>query len=184
GRISLGRLLGNFWSLSGALRLENVHIDSIRAGAPAVLTDVAGDNFLSTGRIALSHDTRDSSFLPTQGHLVEGSYEQGFGEFTYPRFELTGSQFFTVYERPDGRGKHILQLRGQAGWTGDDTPIFERFYAGGFQSFRGFEFRGVTPREGTTKVGGQFMLLGTAEYIVPITANDNVRGVVFSDFGT
>jgi outer membrane protein insertion porin family len=184
GRVSLGRLLGNFWSLSGAVRLENVHIDSIRAGAPAVLTDVAGDNFLSTGRIALAHDTRDSSFLPTQGHLVEGSYEQGFGDFNYPRFELTGSQFFTVYERPDGRGKHILQLRGQTGWTGDDTPIFERFFAGGFQSFRGFEFRGVTPREGTTKVGGQFMLLGTAEYIIPITADDNVRGVLFSDFGT
>jgi outer membrane protein insertion porin family len=184
GRLSLGRLLGNFWSLSGAIRLENVNMLDIRPTSPPILTSVAGDNFLSTARVSLAHDTRDSSFLPTQGHLIEGSYEQAFGEFNYPRFELTASQFFSIWERPDGRGKHILQLRGQAGWTGDDTPIFERFYAGGFQSFRGFEFRGVTPRINNVKVGGQFMMLGTAEYIMPITADDNVRGVVFTDVGT
>jgi outer membrane protein insertion porin family len=28
------------------------------------------------------------------------------------------------------------------------------------------------------------MLLGTAEYMIPITADDNIRAVVFSDFGT
>ncbi|MCA9074839.1 MAG: BamA/TamA family outer membrane protein [Planctomycetaceae bacterium] len=184
GRLSLGRLLGNFWSLSGALRLENVKVRDIDAPTPPILEAVRGDNLLSTARVALSHDTRDSSFLPTQGHMVELAYEQGFGEFNYPRAELTGSQFFTVWERPDGRGKHIIQLKGQTGWTGDNTPIFEKFYAGGFQSFRGFAFRGVTPVMGPIEVGGQFMALGSAEYIIPITADDNIRGVVFSDFGT
>lgn len=184
GRITLGRLLGNFWSLSGAVRLENVNMSDISASAPPILAQTKGDNFLSTGRVALAHDTRDSSFLPTQGHFVEGSYEQAFGDFVYPRFEVTGSQFFTAYERPDGRGKHIVQLRGQAGWTGGDTPIFERFYAGGFQSFRGFAFRGVSPIQNNVRIGGEFMMLGTAEYIIPITADDNIRGVVFSDFGT
>lgn len=28
------------------------------------------------------------------------------------------------------------------------------------------------------------MLLGTAEYMMPITADDSIRAVVFSDFGT
>ncbi|MCA9027851.1 MAG: BamA/TamA family outer membrane protein [Planctomycetaceae bacterium] len=184
GRLTLGRLLGNFWSLSGALRLEQVQVRDIDAPTPASLEAVRGNNFLSTGRLALAHDTRDSSFLPTQGHMVELAYEQGFGDFNYPRAELTGSQFFTVWERPDGRGKHIIQLKGQTGWTGDNTPIFEKFYAGGFQSFRGFAFRGVTPVEGPIEVGGQFMALGSAEYIIPITADDNIRGVLFSDFGT
>ncbi len=184
GRLTLGRLLGNFWSVSGSLRLEQVKIRDIDAPTPPSLEAVRGDNFLSTARVALSHDTRDSSFLPTQGHVVEVSYEQGFGDFNYPRAELTGSQFFTLWERPDGRGKHIVQLKGQTGWTGDNTPIFEKFYAGGFQSFRGFAFRGVTPVVGNIEVGGQFMALGSAEYIIPITADDNIRGVVFSDFGT
>jgi outer membrane protein insertion porin family len=185
GRLSVGRLLGNFWSVSTAVRLENVQVRDLDTPTPPDLEAVRGDNFLSTVRVALAHDTRDSSFLPTTGHLLELSYEQGIADFTYPRVELTGNQFFTLWERPDGRGKHLLQLRGQLGWTGDDTPIFERFYAGGFQSFRGFEFRGVTPRSATgITLGGQWMALGTAEYLVPITADDNVRGVLFTDVGT
>jgi outer membrane protein insertion porin family len=185
GRLTLGRLLGNFWSLSGSMRLENVKMRDLDTPTPPSLEAVRGDNFLSTARVALAHDTRDSSFLPTIGHLLEVSYEQGIADFVYPRAEVVASQFFTVRERPDGRGKHILQLRGQAGWTGNDTPIFENFFAGGFQSFRGFEFRGVTPRSNAgVELGGEFLLLGTAEYMFPFTADDNIRGVVFTDVGT
>ncbi len=185
GRITLGRLLGNFWSLGGTMRLENVLVRDIDTPTPPSLAAVRGDNFLSTARVALSHDTRDSSFLPTMGHMVELSYEQGIADFTYPRAEVTASQFFTLRERADGRGKHILQLQGQVGWTGNNTPIFEKYFAGGFQSFRGFQYRGVTPRSPAgIDLGGEFMLLGTAEYIIPITADDGVRGVVFTDVGT
>ncbi len=48
-------------------------------------------------------------------------------------------------------------------WTGSDTPIFERYYAGGYSSFRGFAFRGMSPRDGNFnnfKVGGNFMAWG------------------------
>jgi outer membrane protein insertion porin family len=70
------------------------------------------------------------------------------------------------------------------GWTGDNTPIFERFFAGGFQSFRGFAFRGVSPTQQGVYIGGQFMAIGTVEYQVPLLANSMVSLVTFSDFGT
>jgi outer membrane protein insertion porin family len=184
GRINVGRLLTRYWSVSAALRLENVDIHDFRTPAPQDLQDVAGDNFLSTGSVTVSHDSRDSAFLPTMGHLLEATYEQGFGEFNYPRVEGSASQYFTIWERPDGLGKHILSLRSQLGWSGDGTPIFERFYAGGYSSFRGFAFRGVTPHEAGITVGGQWMSLGTVEYMAPVTADDNIRVVGFSDFGT
>lgn len=187
GRISLGYVLNRYWSASTALRLENVKVRDIRTGIgpiPQDLEAVRGDNFLSTASFTLSYDTRDNSFNPSQGHNLDFTYEQGFGEFTYPRVDISGGQYFTVFERPDGLGKHILSFTGQVGWTGDETPIFERFYAGGYSSFRGFEFRGVTPREGNFEVGGEFMALGSAEYMFPLTATDNIRAVVFSDFGT
>jgi outer membrane protein insertion porin family len=184
GRISLGRLINRYWSAGAALRLENVQIRDVPAVAPALLNEVKGDNFLSTVRGTVTYDTRDSAFLPTQGHFVELAYEQGFGEFTYPRADVSGGQYFTVWRRPDGLGKHILQFRGQVGWTGDETPIFERFYAGGYSSFRGFAFRGVSPRDTGVSIGGQWLVLGTAEYMFPITADDNIRGVVFCDSGT
>jgi outer membrane protein insertion porin family len=78
----------------------------------------------------------------------------------------------------------VLALRGMVGIAGDDTPLFERFFAGGFRTLRGFEFRGVGPEQLGFKTGGTFQLLGSVEYQIPILANDNVYAVVFSDFGT
>lgn len=184
GRISVGHVLDRFWSIGAAVRLENVQVRDFQRPAPADLEAVAGDNFLSTGSITMTYDSRDSAFTPSEGNFAEFTYEQAFGEFDYPRFELSGGQYFTVYERPDGLGKHIVQLTGEFGWTGNNTPIFERFYAGGYSSFRGFAFRGVSPRDSNVRVGGQFMAIGSAEYMIPVTASDNIRAVVFSDFGT
>ncbi len=184
GRINAGYVLNRFWSLGSAIRLEDVKIKNVPVGAPASLTSVEGDNFLSTASVSLMYDGRDNAFMPSRGTYGNISYEQGFGEFNYPRFDLSGSQYFTLYERPDGFGKHILAFNGQLGFTGDNTPIFEKYYAGGYSSFRGFYFRGVSPVDSGVRVGGDFMALGSVEYMVPLTASDNVRAVVFSDFGT
>ena len=80
----------------------------------------------------------------------------------------------------------MLSFKLQAGYSGDDTPIFERYYAGGFSTIRGFAFRGVTPRDPVygMGVGGDFQMLSTAQYLFPITADDMLRGVVFVDAGT
>lgn len=184
GRIRLGRQLTQTWSAAVAIRLEGVHISDIPSNPPDLLAEAAGDSFLSTVSASLIHDTRDAAFIPSEGHYVEFSVEQAFAEFDYTRFEIEGRQFFTTYRRPDGYGKHILSLMGNFGWTGDSTPIYERFYAGGFQSFRGFAFRGVTPLENGVEIGGQFQLLGTVEYMFPVMANEMVKVVGFTDFGT
>lgn len=184
GRINLGRQFTQTWSGSVALRLENVSIGDEYQPAPQSLADAVGDNFLSTVRAGLSHDTRDAAFLPTSGHFVEFAVEQAFAEFNYTRFDVEGRQYFTTYQRPDGGGKHVVNLHGNFGWTSSSTPIFEKFYAGGFQSFRGFAFRGISPQENGVEVGGQFMLLGSAEYQMPILANEMLKVVAFSDFGT
>jgi outer membrane protein insertion porin family len=170
--------------LALALRLEDVQISDPAFPTPPILQESVGDNFLQTVRLSAAHDTRDSAFLPGEGHYVQLAYEQAYGDFTYPRFEGEARQFFTLFSRPDGGGRHILSLNGQLGWSDDGTPIFERFYAGGFQTFRGFAFRGVSPRQLGVAVGGQWMALGTVEYLMPITADENFRAVAFTDFGT
>ena len=184
GRINVGRQFSPFTSGTLALRLEDVEVNNPAVPTPALLTESLGHNLLTTARVGLQHDTRDSTFLATEGHFVEAAYEQAFGDFSYPRFDLEGRQYFNVHERPDGAGRHIIALRGQTSYTGDDTPIFERLFAGGFQSFRGFNFRGVTPRDGKTGIGGQFMAVGSLEYMFPLTADETLRAVAFTDFGT
>ncbi|MEX1096589.1 MAG: BamA/TamA family outer membrane protein [Planctomycetales bacterium] len=184
GRISVGRQFTSALSGSVALRLESIDIDNPTQPTPPILADALGSSFLSTVRVAMQHDTRDSAFMPGSGHFAEIGYEQAFGDFDYPRFDGEYRQFFTLYSRPDGQGRHILTAGGNLGWTGDDTPIFERFFAGGYQTFRGFAFRGVSPVDTGVQVGGQWLALGSVEYMVPVTADENLQVVAFTDFGT
>ena len=184
GRLSVGRQLNPFWSLSSALRLENVNLSNPTVPTPQILKDSLGDSLLSTVRLSVVNDTRDSGFLPGEGHRVSSAYEQAFGQFQFPRFDFAGSQYFTLYRRPDGGGRHILSVSGQAGLTGKDTPIFERYFAGGFQTFRGFAYRGLGPSQLGVRVGGRFLATGSVQYMFPMLVNETVQGVVFSDFGT
>ena len=184
GRVSLGKQFTPEWSGSLALRLEDVEIKNPRMPTPAVATDVLGSSFLSTLRGSVVHDTRDSSMMPTEGHYADLGYEQAFGNFTFPKVEVDARQYFTLHSRPDQTGRHVLTVAGNLGWSGDDTPMFERYFAGGFQSFRGFAYRGVTPRENGFATGGTFQALATVEYRMPVTADDMINVVAFSDFGT
>jgi outer membrane protein insertion porin family len=184
GRVSLGHQFTQEISAAVAVRMESVELKDPDVPTPQILADSVGTNFLSTIRPSISHDTRDSAFLPSEGHFIELAYEQAVGDYSYSKVELEGKQHFTVYSRPDGGGRHTLTFSGRTGWTGSSTPIFERYYAGGFQTFRGFAFRGVTPRETGVKVGGEWLALGSVEYMLPMMANETIHGVAFTDFGT
>ncbi|MDP6047264.1 MAG: BamA/TamA family outer membrane protein, partial [Phycisphaerae bacterium] len=76
-------------------------------------------------------------------------------------------------------------MRTSAGAIAGDAPVFERFYGGGMGSIRGFDYRGISPRNGVKAdpVGGDFMVFAGAEYSFPVFGRD-VRGVVFLDSGT
>ena len=89
-----------------------------------------GNNLLYSFRLGVDHDTRDSQMNPSAGHYLEFGYEQVFGDFDFPVLTAEGRQYWTIYSRGDGSGKHILTARGELGWAGDNVPIFERFYAG------------------------------------------------------
>lgn len=184
GRVNLGYQLAPDLTVGGALRAESINISNPSVPTPQQLLDVLGNNSLYTARVNIVQDTRDSAFLPTQGRRISAAFEQGFGDFSYPRGEFEASQYFMLRQRPDGSGRHTLRLSGQFGISGSDTPIFEHFFAGGYSSIRGFRFRGASPVEMGVIVGGRLMLLAGAEYMFPITADDMLRGVVFCDTGT
>jgi len=185
GRVGLGYRLTHDLSLTTSFRAENVKVYNPRVLGNPQLDEVLGNNDLFSGRVGLTHDTRDQPFAPTEGHLIELSYEQTFGSFDYPRAELDFRQYFLMRERPDGSGRHTLGFSFRAGASGSQTPIMERFFAGGFSTLRGFDFRGASPvGVGGVIVGGDFSFLGSVEYMFPLTADDMMRGVVFCDFGT
>jgi outer membrane protein assembly complex protein YaeT len=179
-----------YWSANIGFRIENVNVNNIEAppsgfGVPPVdFTSVQGNNFLVALRGGLTRDARDSFLRPTDGSLFNISYEEVTGDHTYPLVNADFSKYWSVWERADNSGRHVLAFRSQFGWAGDNTPVYDRYYAGGFQSMRGFEFRGVGPEIDGYKVGGDFMFLNSLEYQIPIKADDSIFVVAFVDSGT
>ena len=184
-RFRRGRLHG--WSGELSFRLERVRIEDIDLFAASDIHDDEGSHLLTSAKVTLVRDRTDNRFLPTTGDRFRVSYEQfgifggehGFGKLLakYQRYKTIKTD---LLDR-----KSVLQLRAEAGTILGDAPIFERFYAGGTGSIRGFDFRGVGPHEGfdDNNVGGDFLLLLGAEYSYPLFG-ENVRGHVFLDTGT
>jgi outer membrane protein insertion porin family len=183
-RASIGYEITPDLSISTELRGEDVGISRPRVNGVPALDRALGSNDLYTGRVRLAHNTRDSPFLPTEGHLLELIYDQVFGEFDFPRGQVNLSRYFLIRERADNSGRHTLTSSWRAGFAGVDQPIFENFFAGGFSTMRGFQFRGASPVDGGVQVGGRFQFIGSVEYMFPITADDMLRMVAFVDYGT
>jgi outer membrane protein insertion porin family len=191
GRVGLGYqfAFAPDLSVNAAFRGESIDVFNPRVPGVPEIQRMLGTNGLYGFSAGLIHDTRDSPFMPTQGHLATFEFEQVLGTFVYPRGILEGRQYFLLNERPDGSGRHVLSVGSVLGMSGPDTPAYDNFFAGGYNTLRGFTFRGASPRQAGSNgqlavVGGPFQWLNTIEYMFPITADDTLRGVVFTDFGT
>ncbi len=184
GRLALGYRLTHDLSVSAGVRAENVDISNPRVGTSPQLNGVIGDTDLYVGHVSLIRDTRDHPFLATEGSYLSMTYHQAFGEFDYSRGDIDFRTYRLMYERPDTSGRHTVSFGTRLGFSGSQTPVFENYFAGGFSTMRGYDFRGASPVEGGVIVGGEFQWLNTLEYMFPVTADDMVKGVLFCDFGT
>lgn len=184
GRIGLGYRLTPDLSLAASVSAEQIEISDPRLTTSPQLNAAVGDHDLYSGSLTMTYDTRDVPFNPTEGSMLELSFEQTFGSFDYPKAEFDYRRYFLIAQRPDGSGRHVLAMQLRAGFTGSQTPVFENFFAGGHSTIRGFDFRGASPVENSVRVGGEFLVLGSVEYRFPLTADDMLGAVTFVDFGT
>lgn len=186
GRFTLDRRLNQNWRASLTTRVEGVEVTNVPYYAPPSITDDIGWHFLLGLRGGVTRDTRDSYIFPTKGNVFDVGFEQVLGDYTFPIGTAEFTQFFSskYLQREDGSGKHVVALRSQVALAGTNAPVFERFYAGGFRSLRGFTFRGVGPVENGLHTGGTFSFLNTIEYQIPVLQNDKLFFVTFLDHGT
>ncbi len=187
-RAAFGHRFTDEWSASVAFRFENVDINSIddKPIRAFEILEENGEHGLTSLAFSVRRDTTTGGVLPSKGTNTQVSWESfGVfgGDYTFQRFNASHDAYFTLYEDLIDR-KTILTLHGDVGYIAGDAPFFERFYAGGINSIRGFAFRGVTPRSGPDDdgIGGKFSFTGTAEVSFPVV-DDLLRGVVFTDFG-
>lgn len=193
-RLGIGRRFGDVWSAQVQARTEAVRIRNIDPDVPLDVFDVEGTNLITGLSVRVIRNTTDSNLSPTRGSRTVASLEQvGVlgGDFNFLVGELNHSKFWTVSTDVLDR-RSTLRFNFDVGYIfdEDEAPVFERFYAGGQSTFRGFRNRGVGPRGidadtltlGDEAIGGDFQLLTGLQYEFPL-ADRILRGVVFTDQG-
>ncbi len=122
--------------------------------------------------------------------MLDIGFEQVLGDYQVPIGTASFTKFWTLHQARDGGWKGVLANKASLTVMGDSAPVFERVFAGGFQSIRGFQFRGVGPFNtgpqglAAYHTGGTFAFLNTLEYQLPLVANERIGVVAFVDHGT
>lgn len=182
------------WRMGVGFRIENVDISDVDDLDDSDLVpddwdyirnrtiqDEEGDEWANRLIVRLSRDTRDAFYFPRDGSLVTLQSElvtEAFGSYeSYGRFSLGGAMY-----RPLVRDL-VLKLSAEySSTTSDDPAIFDRYFAGGVGSLRGFKRRDVSPIDQyENPMGGNSMLLGSVEILMPV--KNFMFFSVFTDIG-
>lgn len=183
GDIRLGKELGEYNRGELIYTYQKIDITNVRDDASWEIKQEAGTRYVGSVAAPLTRDTRDSWVMPTRGYRLNLTPEvAGLGGDThFTKLTGTASIYFPLF------WDHVFRLGAQAGVVeqyGDDTyvPIFDRFFLGGANTVRGFEYRAISPRdENDEPIGGNTMGMATAEYTFPLITR--VRGAFFFDIG-
>jgi outer membrane protein insertion porin family len=186
GNVRLSKALDQFWTVGLKYQLENFDIYDVDNSASPVIKAEEGALSKSSITATLTYDTRDSVFLTRKGERIEFMAQAAggplWGQEDIYKFQVEAQKFVTLpYDV-------IVMLGGSTGVVNeyDDSsrvPIWDRYFAGGSRSIRGFNNRTVGPKDPTTgdPIGGKTFGYVNLELTFPIV--DRVRGAVFTDAG-
>jgi outer membrane protein insertion porin family len=138
------------------------------------------------GAASFSKDTRNRRIFADSGHLNIFNLELQAGDLEFYKVRYRHQ---TAYKLTDN---FTFSFKGGIGYgksLGDyeDLPIFEKFYAGGVRSVRGYEFNSLGPLDSNNDpFGGNFQVVTTAEVLFPIEylgSSETFRLGVYFDAG-
>ncbi len=187
GDLRLGKMLGEFDKVGLTYRLEQAHVSSVPDSASSALKNEVGTNLVSALQLGYTRDTRDNQFNPKSGYLLTSDIE-GAGSFLggdkdFWRWTGSGSVFFEPLWKNQVLEFHLNVGLADRFGKSNAVPIFERFFAGGAETIRGYKERRVGPRDSLTNdpIGGDSMAVFNAEYTIPVA--EFLKGAIFFDAG-
>lgn len=194
-RLSVGRKFGTRWQGAIPIRIESINLSNIEAGSPEDYWEVADQHILTSAGVSLVRTSTDDYYRPTSGSRIELAAEQAGvlgGDFSFTSLRAEHQLFLTVSEGFLGE-KTVLSFKTAMGYIPqgpEEAPVYERFYLGG-QSFRGFNYRTVSPKglRNDTKeltnepVGGTWSFFFGPEISQPLFS-EMLAAVAFIDSGT
>jgi outer membrane protein insertion porin family len=186
GRFRLGKELGEYLRGRITYTYENVDIFDVAATASRTVKEQEGERDSSILGLTLSMDRRDDFFFPTRGGVYRFEAENSGGILGGDNdfYRLIGDvqYYYPLFWKLVGHGRILLGL--VDAYSGQDVPIWERFYVGGIRTIRGFEYGEAGPEDEVGEViGSEKEATGTIEILFPVKEEIGVRGVVFFDVG-
>lgn len=184
--ISLGRRLSRYWSVYGSYSLQNVSVYDVDSyfstpGTPQYIS--ATDTTTSSITPRIVYDSRDNYFDPTTGWKHQFSVEFAGGPLGFDNNFIKIIQDSADFIPLPGDfvlGEHVRLGAGQGYWFMGrgytDIPLYEKFFAGGTDTIRGYNERTVGPVN-----GGNALFVSNTELKHALIGP--LRGVVFFDAG-
>jgi outer membrane protein insertion porin family len=186
GRLRVGRSLFEYVRGEAAVKHEKVTVDNIDADASTYIKEQEGTAITNSLRLSLTRDTRDNFMNPTKGNRtsVSGEYAGGVlgGDNYFTKEQVEHSLYVPLFWR------FIGMVHGEygsiQGFDGREVPINEKFFMGGSNSMRGFDYRDVGPKdENGDPIGGTQSVLFNVELIFRVIPEQGLNLVVFYDTG-
>ena len=161
-------------------------VSSVSTTASTLIQSAVGNSTTSLIGHSISYDKLDSAISPKSGYIIQmGNSIAGLGgSIGFIKNSVRSFKYFRIADQ------WVLKFGGRAGYIfglGEDVAVLDRFFIGG-DSLRGFESRGVGPRDIQTDdaLGGEWMYTGTMQLSFPIGLPDEfgVGGRTFTDIGS
>jgi len=165
--------------------LDFVNVKNMDSGYSQSFRDEQeGASRVGAFNFAIERDTRDNLMAPTSGYLLKFDGEVNSvifaGSTDYYKLNFAASGYWNFFDE-----FLVLHLGAKYGWvqsiSNSDVPIYKRYFLGGQNSIRGFQYRRVSPSDNGLPAGGQSMFVTTAEVTHPIYKW--IKGAAFVDVG-
>jgi outer membrane protein assembly complex protein YaeT len=170
--------------LTTGLRVETAEVRDVEEEVKTRIGGVRDEGMLIGPQIVLRWNRVDDIARPRNGFVTsfEGGYSTRLIGATYDYFRLVGevAAFRSIFDYAVVAGRLKLGAA-QAFGDKERLPIFERFYAGGEGSVRGYQRHQLGPTANNgNPLGGRSLIEGSIEARIPVWREIGV--VAFFDF--
>jgi outer membrane protein insertion porin family len=159
-------------------------IDNIEENASVSIKELEGENTTSSITTSLIYDSRNRRFNPTRGsrHIISVEYAGLGGDVAFTKYLGETGWYIPVF------WDIVTFLHGEIGYVEENSggilPDYERFYLGGLNSLRGYDWRDVfVLDENGDEIGGNKYVQFNAELLIPVLKKQGVVGLLFYDTG-
>jgi len=186
GDLRFGKELTDTIRIDAMYKLENINVYNVSETASSQVKEQEGKKTTSAISLTPSLDTRDDYFNPRRGSrsslLIQNAGGLLGGDNYFVKVAGETSWYFPLPLNT------TLNLRAKMGviepYGGKKVPIYEKFYVGGINTVRGFEYGRAGPVDDNDEpIGATKMVAFNTELIFPLSREIGLRGALFFDIG-